>query len=337
MKSVKAAVLFLVFFCWTGKAWAWEFDEITFLEGVLPNERQVKYISLEKENNLRFYISSDRQVDFIDRRSGSQQLFAQADNPLLVYRIETDDSKTVFYAIFDRSVDHAMRTSVFSLLGSVDGSMFAEFINLDTLREAGWTSAGLRLRLEKKELIIEGVTRTKTSPDNVVEPVLARWDETAKKFKLSNEKIRQDAENLAKRLTETDFSLAGLQLGDPIAKATEQYGSGFTVSERSDVAKDKIFIAHDYKKLLTVRFDENDGSIWEIAGLNADLLTARGVAVGMEHTQLWDKYGTDYKISRQPEGIHFIYSGQGLPIKAQIGFILSGRGKIIKIYITRLE
>ncbi|MDR2007155.1 MAG: hypothetical protein LBP78_07950 [Acidaminococcales bacterium] len=330
---------FIFFFASTALA-AMEFDQVKFVTGTLLGEKGPKYIPFAEGSDFRLYIPSEGKIQLIDKRSGKITVLNQPAHPLLLYQITTKDEKWVFYAVFDRAVNHGMKTENFHLFGVLGETGYLhEFANLDLLRENGWTAEGLQLRIEKKQLIIDGITRSKDSPDNKMQPFRLDWDEKSQKFTFINQKALDDAQDLPKRLKEDDFVLDGMRLGDNIGKAVDKYGAQFKTSENTDENNQKTFVENLYPKKISFQYDKADNSIWSVAVLTKNIPSPRGVTVGMSLQDVTEKYGRAFKRKRDENHIHYIYAmKKQYPASADnsaIGFAVNNKDKVAMIYIEQ--
>ncbi len=339
MKLARKIIFLVVFLLFPSTcAFAMDFADIDFVDGTLLGDSNVKYIADKKYPDFRFYISSDRQVEFINKKDGSTiKLFENAKNPILVYRISTKKNAGIFFAVFDRSTDHAMKTQHFKLIGAVgDQDKFTELASMDTLKDNGWKSEGLQLRVEQKQFFIDGVTRSKSNPDNIMQPFLLTWDDKTMKFSFADQKAAQQAEDVPKALKDGDCLLAGITLGEHVDKVTAQYGSQFQTSEYEDERAQKVWVRQTYQKMLEVEYDKADGSVWAVRVVKKDFATPRGLTVGMVYADMIAKYGHDFKKRREANGIHYAYSmkkqNPDSTDDSEIAFVVNEKDKIIMIY-----
>ena len=185
-RQISAIFFFLFLIC--NSVFAMEFKDVDFVDGTLLDASKSKYISTKNSPDLRFYVSFDRTVEMIDKKnSNNTVLFETAPNPVLVYIITTKDKNCLFYAILDRNPNHSMETTRFKLVGSLsDTDSFKEYLSLDDLRAAGWQSDALQMRVEDKNLFIDGITRDKRTPHNIVTSFLLTWNEDSQTFSITN-------------------------------------------------------------------------------------------------------------------------------------------------------
>lgn len=344
MKLLKLFIcsLLLVFFSATS-AYAIEFKDIEFVDGTLLGEKAGKYVSLKDKSDLRFYISSTGQVEFIDKKNNlTTQLFENIQNPLLIYRITTKKSDCVFYAIFDRSVSVEMQTQHFALIGMLSSKdKITEFANLETLKASGWTANGLQLRIDKKQLVIEGITKVKSSPDHKMQPFFLTWDESLKQFAFEDKSGASGEGDAAKVLKAEDFVIAGVKLGDSMETVASKLGDKFSKNEGENAHLEKDLIRHKYDNDLDIYYVKDDNTVWGIYTKHEGYATARGIATGMTKDEMFEKYGHNYRKKRENRYLHYVYSMKkqypGSSDSSEIGFAMNDKDKIIFIYVNQWD
>ena len=356
-----------------------EFKDVDFVTGTLLENKSAQYLHIKGKDDLRVYISGDGKVEFIDKKNNvTLPLFEGVENPLLVYEIEAKKPDHVFYAIFDRSAKYDMQTWHFALLASEGkGKPFRLITNLDDLKENGWSAKGLMLRIKSKELFIDGVIRSKSSPDNEVHPFRVEYDEKKQTVSFENIKAKQDAESIPKRLKpQGEFMLAGFNCGQNISDVTKKLGPDFTIEnitekelerkakekeeaeknkknsqtpdeevidddETIDDSKIQYFVAHIYNKNLAFIYDKADSSVWRISTNSKDYPTVRGITVGMSLKDVLDKYGHEHKRRRTGYSIEYVYTIKKQNPKStdmnELVFVTNAKEKVILIYVKKLS
>lgn len=267
MKKLRLFLLFVTsLLSLQTNAFAIEFKDIDFITGTLLEVKTAKYIPIKDNEDLRIYISSEGKVEFIDKKNNATlPLFDSIQNPLLIYEIETKKPEHIFYAIFDRSAKYDMATNNFALIVSEGkGKPFKLLTDLSTLKENGWTATGLMLRLKNKNLFIDGVNRSKRSPDNEVHPFEVTYDEKNMTVSFENIKAREDTESIPKRLkAQGEFVLAGFTCGDNIEAVTKHLGNEFkavNITENELAAKAKAKEAEEKSKKDTKKGEDDKDS-----------------------------------------------------------------------------
>lgn len=338
MKIYRALGFLLLFaFLAAAPAFAMEFSDVDFVDATLLEDTKAKFISHKKDPDLKFYISANGRVEMMGKQ-GSVLLFENTTNPVLVYRITAKKPDAVFYAVFDRSISHSLKTEHFKLVGPAAApNGYRELLSLDDLKNHGWTAEGLQMRVEKKKLYADGITRSKSSPDNHIQSFLLTFDDTTGQFKIANMKDVQEAEDAKKMLKDEDFTLAGLRLGDNISKATEKYGAQFKASETTDETTKQTIVSHTYSRRLQFKYDKADGIIREIRTSTEQIATPRGITTGMDKDAVIGEYGSKFTKVRESKGVNYVYAMRGQypdsSDMSQIGFLLNEGDNVIHIFI----
>lgn len=317
-----------------------EFKGITFVAGTTLSDQLPKSITLPKAADHYILISQDG-VELINRKDHSRsQLLAKTTAPVLVYQIEPRKKGGIVYAIFERKVSYAMETEQFVLIGRTsDSQPFTHLVTLPLLKTHGWKSVGLQLRINKQQLFIDGVTKTKASPDHLVQPFKLEWIPATGTINFTDIKAQRDREDLPKALRADDFSLAGLNLGDKLATATQLHGPEFKVEEYQDEQTQATISVNTYERRLAVHYDKQTLMIKAIYVFSKHNPTARKITVGMGIEEMLEQYGHNYQRKRDDKVIYYLYTMKrhhpDSNDLAKIGFAINDNNKIAWIYTER--
>lgn len=272
--------------------------DIEFLSGTTVAEELPKYINLNKDDEIRFFVTSDNKLELIDKKNNQTYTLSEnIHNPIAIYSIILSKPKLNFYAILDRDIKNNNKTNFFTLIGfSTTDNSYIEHINLDKLKELGWDSTLMNIRRLKNSLIIEGLNKENGKAQYKTQQFVLRWDNEINSFNIENlNKVRAEI-SATKQLALEDFKLGEVKLEDTISQSIAKYGQP-TSTEEYQTVKDETLLRNTYKKdkLFFYHFKDDD-NIVSIHTTNKEIATTRGVKVGMKKDDMTDKYGYNHKI-----------------------------------------